>query len=130
MALDLTAIAPEIVSCVGGDLIVFNGTFSIGTPYTGRIGSLTCTSGIPGQANVLYSYDGSTLTAYVPTLRANTIYDVAVHDAQGSIVFLVGALKADADFYLTEIFSLRSILPSNYALGPRAFFDLPNVVSQ
>ncbi|MGI4813374.1 MAG: hypothetical protein ACRYGG_08575 [Janthinobacterium lividum] len=130
MAFTLTSIAPATVCYLGGDSLTLTGTFATGVAYNVRVGSESCISGIAGQGTHIYSYDGATLTAFVPKLGEQTSFDVSMHGSNGDIGTLPKALKTISQFYLSEVFSLRGILPSNYALGARAFYALPNVVPQ
>jgi hypothetical protein len=129
MATSLQSVAPLYVDYNGGDQITLTGQFVTGVAYTARVGEQVVYSGIAGRGNLLYSLDGTTLTGYCPPLQSSeATYDVSVYASSAGMSFLAGALRAVPSFYLSEVFSLRSILPLNYLLGPRDFSALPPVV--
>jgi hypothetical protein len=112
----------------GGGRVVMTGTFPRATPiavYVGPTGTSSDTkahSGKPGVPSP-YSYDGETLTFYLPVLEPGT-YNVFADDGVHSDVIpnVITVVKSN---FRTGVFSLRNALSPMFFVGPRSVDRMP-----
>jgi hypothetical protein len=131
----ITSSSPSIVSRNGGDNVVLTGVFPQGMPLYVTVSApdaklYQAMSGVAGNGRQIYSYDGKTLSIFLPNLRnyaTETAFGIAVDTTDplgagyvSAAVTLASAFTIRPDFFATQVYALRSVLPLDYATGPRS----------
>lgn len=131
MAISLTSISPEGVLAPGGIQFFVNGDFSgkLGVQHYVYVGpngddsDTPCYSGVSGQGTVIYPLSETQLRCYLPVLAATSgsphdvyVEEVATPTENGVLAGVLTVLPAQ---YYTKVFTLRSVMPRYYLMGPR-----------
>jgi len=127
MAFSLTSISPQKVFCDGGRLLTVTGVFELRHRYRVHVGNSEttsdpiCYSGIPGQGNVVYPTNATTLVARTPLLVPSvTPYSVLVVDLDTAVVHsLLNVLTALNKQFYSLVYGYRKVMHGDYKVGPR-----------
>lgn len=127
MAFSIASISPQKVSCEGGHALTITGSFELTHRYRVHVGNSEttsdpiCYSGIPGQGNVVYPTNATTLVAYTPLLVSSTTpYSILVVDLETSVVHpLLNALTALKKQFYSLVYLYRKNMHGDYKVGPR-----------
>jgi hypothetical protein len=123
MALILTSASPAEVEDRAGIEMTLLGTFPVGIEthiYVGVLGTNQdppAYPGIPGQGYTFYPTRADRLKIYLPRLTLG-VQIVTALSLDGNDT-LTNAFTVRPRQFRTSVFSLKSILPSRWKLGPR-----------
>lgn len=134
-AITVTAVTPAEIFENGGQKLTVTGTgFDVTHQYkiyignTGSIRDQECYSGIPGQGNIVYPLNATTIEAYAPLLAVAADQFLLVRDLTvPEVCVLADAITVCYQEFHSLVFQSRKMLPIFYKTGSRDIDQVPPI---
>lgn len=124
--MDISDVSPLVLAYDGGYELILTGLFDLNRAlrvFLGPAGDSSdppCYPATPGKGKDVYAISASKIRVFSPVMDPLvTDHILSLYDPDNVAITFASPLQVRPPFFYTQVFALRSMLPVDYATGPR-----------